>query len=141
MSNFFVFLMTSLILSGVASAQESSMKISSDCDLADEGVQSTAVFLDFFASLKKAESSKNIDALAKLVIYPISTPDRKHTVKNEVQFKKNFSLFASSLQAVESQTADTLFCNSQGIMVGTHGEVWVAQVGNKLGIIAVNPKF
>jgi hypothetical protein len=135
-----------LFTSTLAQSQSASTVIappnadSSGCDLAVPGIDKEK-FLTFFSKLKAAASTKDSSAMSALVHYPLtvnSVPKRK--IKSTADFKKNFPILFDSqiLGAVSKQEIKDLFCRDQGVMIG-HGQLWIDQRGDKVGISTINP--
>ena len=102
---------------------------------AEEGIYSiTASDKDFFGQIRNAVLTDNIDWFAKAVAYPIALRSGGHeiTVRNKQAFKKRAKLvFNEHLKSVvRSQSADTLFKNWQGVMIGD-GVIWFSEVIEK----------
>ncbi len=102
----------------------------------------------FLADLQRAVAARDRQQIVAMVSYPLRTNLAGHVVKlGPKQLLAHFDelLPQKTLDAITSQSFDTLFANSQGVMIGS-GEVWFAAVcaardcsAPPIMITAINP--
>jgi hypothetical protein len=96
----------------------------------------------FLAQLQAAVQSNNKEQIAEMVSYPLlvlSSVKRTHIAKKQA-FLSNYSLIFTDpvRDAILHQTAQCLFGNSSGAMVG-NGELWfVEQAPDQWKIVTIN---
>ena len=106
------------------------------------GAKTAAGARAFLAQLQAAVQSNNKEQIAEMISYPLlvlSSVKRTHISKKQA-FLSNYSLiFADPVRdAILHQTAQCLFGNSSGAMVG-NGEVWfVEQAPDQWKIVTIN---
>jgi hypothetical protein len=92
-------------------------------------------------SLKAAVVENNKAEIASLMSYPVrvNRGNSVRKIRSRDQLVRNFDLvFTSEVkQEVMRQSANCLFANGQGVMIG-NGQVWFTQVNGKMKIIALN---
>ena len=91
----------------------------------------------FFEKIKKAVLADDDEWFSGVVVsYPFVLRLGKAEIKlkNKADFKEHAALiFTTQLKSiVQKQSADSLFKNWQGIMIG-NGEIWFSEVGEKTG--------
>jgi hypothetical protein len=103
----------------------------------------------FFEQVRKAVLSDNMKSFAQLVSYPIlirtSKGDIKANNQNDLTKQSAIVLSERVKTVFRNQSADLLFKNWHGIMVGA-GEIWFSEVAEKAGknehwvyrVIAIN---
>jgi hypothetical protein len=100
---------------------------------------------DFLAALQAAVAEENRGQVADLVDFPldVNTGGARTTVGTKQQFIDSYAQIIDPQvkAAILAQTADGLFANWQGVMIG-RGEVWFGGVGSappyQVRIIAIN---
>jgi hypothetical protein len=102
----------------------------------------------FLADLQRAVAAGDRQQIAAMVSYPLRTNLGGHVVKlGPKQLLAHFDelLPPKTLAAITAQSFDTLFANSQGVMIG-EGEVWFAAIcaardcsAPPIMITAINP--
>jgi hypothetical protein len=109
---------------------------SSVCMADVEMNQITASDKAFFEQVRKAILADDFEWFSQAISYPIELHlNRKELhVKTKKELKKHTSvIFNKHLKKViRAQSADSLFKNWQGIMVG-QGDLWFSEVGEKVG--------
>jgi len=112
-----------------------------NCSVSWELFRSPAEFDLFYSTLKTSAQSKNKISLAELSNFPLNTMigHKMVQIKTKQEFLQKFDKFYSPsiTEAILKQDPKTVFCNSQGMMIG-NGHVWVSRRGNKTGIITIN---
>jgi hypothetical protein len=87
----------------------------------------------FLGALKVAVRTEDKRKVAAMVHYPLNVnTDKAHKViRNSAQFLAGYDqlLTAPIRKAIEKQTAECLFANWQGVMIGD-GEVWFEEQSN-----------
>ncbi|WP_420225765.1 hypothetical protein [Pigmentiphaga litoralis] len=84
-------------------------------------------YADFLAALQKAVAADDRPAVANLVHYPFSTmlAARRKVLKTPKAFLARYDdiMTPKVRAAIAAQTYETLFSNSNGLMIGS-GQVW-----------------
>ena len=109
-------------------------------DVSVTSINSNEALVRYLAALRTAASTKDPDAMARLVIFPLQVnASPAYTVNNAVDLRQRFSTIFDDdmLKAIAVQKPDDVFCNSQGVMLG-NGEAWIDQEGDRIGIVVVN---
>ena len=105
----------------------------------------------FFEQIQHAVLANDIKWLSESVSYPIvfvmKSGNAKYTLRDENDFEAHATMILTPQlkSAVRSQSADSLFKNWQGVMIG-NGDIWFSEVAEKIGgkqswvqrIIAIN---
>jgi hypothetical protein len=120
-------------------------RLGDSCDLAVLGERSQANFMHFDNALREAVQSRNAQALAALLDFPLAlnSHDSRATVASPAAWQSRFTEpFAAQLwpvlhRAVIGQQPGGLFCNANGVMYG-NGEVWANPNGNAFRVNAIN---
>ena len=90
----------------------------------------------FFEQVRKAILADDVKWLARALFYPfdVHLKKRKLHLDDSRAFEKNASLILDRhlKSVVQKQSADSLWKNWQGVMVG-QGELWFSQGGGKTG--------
>jgi hypothetical protein len=84
-------------------------------------------YADFLAALQKASAANDRQAIANMVHYPFSTllAARRKVLKTPKAFLARYDdiMTPKVRAAIAAQTYETLFSNSNGLMIGS-GQVW-----------------
>ena len=84
-------------------------------------------YADFLAALQKASAANDKQAIANMVHYPFSTmlAARRKVLKTPKAFLARYDdiMTPKVRAAIAAQTYETLFSNSNGLMIGS-GQVW-----------------
>lgn len=121
-------------------------RLGDSCDLAVLGVRSPAGFMHFDNALREAVQSRDTQALARLLQFPLALNhgDSRGTVANAAAWQERLTgSFPAALwpvlhKAVIGQQPGELFCNGQGVMYGD-GEVWAnPAAGQEFRVNAIN---
>jgi hypothetical protein len=84
-------------------------------------------YADFLVALKQASAANDRQAIARMVHYPFSThlAARRRTLATPKAFLARYTdiMTPKVRAAIAAQTYETLFSNSNGLMIGS-GEVW-----------------
>jgi hypothetical protein len=108
----------------------------------DLGAKTAASARAFLAQLQAAVQANNKEAVAGMVSYPVLvlSSGKRTRIQKKQAFVANYSLIFTDpvRNAILHQTAQCLFGNASGAMVG-NGEVWFReQAPEQWGIITVN---
>ena len=92
-------------------------------------------FKIFLIHFKEMVANNEVDAIAKLIKYPLKD------ITDEQMFKNNYQrLIPEGIkQSVKEQRLDRIFRNSGGAMIGS-GDIWFQQVNGKYMIKSINFK-
>ncbi|WP_308635863.1 hypothetical protein [Paenibacillus silvisoli] len=109
------------------------------------GIQDPHKFLDMFAAVKEAIAKDDKVTVANHILYPlrVNEADGSHLkIETRADLVKQYdAIFTEKVKkAIARQSADDLFVNYQGVMVG-NGDLWFggsADTPQVYGLIAVN---
>ncbi|RAP77173.1 hypothetical protein [Paenibacillus montanisoli] len=108
------------------------------------GIQNPQKFLEVFAKVQTAIAADDKATVASLILYPLRVNGKSGTqlIKTRDVFVEQYDSIINSnvKEAIARQSADNLFVNYQGVMVG-NGDIWFggsADTPQVYGIIAVN---
>jgi hypothetical protein len=107
-----------------------------------QGAKTAASARAFLAQLQAAVQSNNKEQITEMISYPLLVlySGKRTHIRQKKEFLTNFGLiFTDSVRnAILHQTAECLFANSTGAMVG-NGEVWFReQVPDHWKVITIN---
>ncbi len=108
------------------------------------GIQDPQAMLDTFAAVKTAVASDNKAEVASHILYPlrVNGASGHQLIQTRGDFVDQYDAIMTKQvkAAIAGQTADHLFVNYQGVMVG-NGELWFGASADSpqvIGIIAIN---
>lgn len=108
------------------------------------GIEDPQAFLDVFNAVKAAIASGDKAEVANHILYPlrVNGVSGKTKIQTRGAFVKQYDAIITQevKDAIANQTADNLFVNYQGVMVG-NGDIWFGGSADKpqiIGIIAIN---
>jgi hypothetical protein len=101
------------------------------------GFSVTASDKAFFEQIKNAVLTDDVEWFSGAVVsytFVLRLDKGEIKLKNKADFKEHVALiFTTQLKSiVQKQSADSLFKNWQGVMIGD-GEIWFSEVGEKTG--------
>jgi hypothetical protein len=103
----------------------------------------------FFQNMKSYFANNDSTQISNIIQYPIQIiiNDKKSNISNKKEFIKNYSKYITNTikKAVKDQEYDSLFANSEGLMIG-NGQIWFTGICKddkcikiEVKIIAINP--
>ena len=108
------------------------------------GIQNPKAALTVFEALKAAIAQGNKAEVANHILYPlhVNNENDKRLIQTRGEFVKQYdTIITQSIKdAIANQSAEELFANYQGIMIG-NGEIWLGGSTDSpqvVGIIAIN---
>ncbi|MDQ0324329.1 hypothetical protein J2R99_000178 [Rhodopseudomonas julia] len=106
------------------------------------GIDTPAEARDFLSHLQEATRSKDREALAAMMRYPLNVygPDGARTYADRDAFQAAFDdIFTDGVQtAIEDASYGALFIRDQGAMIG-NGEVWFDKSDDEILVKTINP--
>ena len=98
----------------------------------------------FLSNLRLAIKNNDKILLSKMVHYPLSvysSNSKSVKIKNPIEFTRKYDSIVNSKvkSAIINQDFDSLFCNWQGVMIGS-GELWLSKIvgSDSIYIITIN---
>ncbi len=86
----------------------------------------------FLLMLQRAVQQQDKSKVASLISYPITAPvqGKDSVITDPQQFIKHYEhIFTPALRSVVlTQRYQTLFANSEGVMIGKQGEIWYSGI-------------
>ena len=128
------------VLACVCDAQDTKCENSTVQDAWGPAIASQAQ--SFLAELKRVVKENNKVEFASLVHYPLRVFDRNHDIKisspSELISKYPHILTQDVRHAILTQSAQCLFANGQGMMVG-NGQLWFQkEASGEMKVITIN---
>jgi hypothetical protein len=131
-----------LVTTFVTAAFPQAATLGANCDLSVIGATETKSFLTFDRELREALTNQDAGMTALLVKYPLRVNDDRGTYYLHEAASLGFrfqEVFPSAVRdVVLKQSTETLWCNSEGVMYGGDGTVWVSYSGKRYAIQTVN---
>jgi hypothetical protein len=100
----------------------------------------------FAATVKSLILNKNWEQLADKVSYPITIGNTTYNSKEDFANEDFSSVLSDTFYTgINNETCTDMFCNYNGIQLGSEGEVWIAEVidsvegKGQLKVISMNP--
>jgi hypothetical protein len=146
----FLFLMMILTSLNFAADKKVNLRISKQnhgeggCDLYYAGFKSKEQFFTYFEKLKQAAATKDKNALADLMHFPLNTyaKDYPAMIKEKLVFINDFDKVMPQklLDVIENQKITDISCRDQGVMLGS-GEIWIGVRRDQVAVITLAPRF